>query len=448
MAADVGGCYTYRVRIPHDALYQYGVIWQPYCFLPREIDNPNSFEVLVNMVSSFDLMIIQRCYLLEVVEKVVQACRLLGIPVLFETDDDYLSILPSNPAYFAITQDQSLFSRFMDLQNKASQLQANGKGVEAADCIKRANEMIPALMESRQQGLNNYIQILKMVDGVTVSTQELANTIYPYNKNVRVFGNNVQFCFPWRLDAPESAFIQEIDGKRQVQVYNRLGLYTIPKFAIMDSNIKGIKSHEIKKTPRVGYSCTASHWGEDWNTVIDGINKVSKKLQNKAWWILLGDNDQRFSKSITGDPGRVLTLQGGQYELYIQNLGNFDIGLAPLASTGFNASKSEVKFLEYASWGICPILPHFIAYGRAARDNDTCLMYRNEREFEEKLELAITNSKVREEIGQNALKYVINERLSWLPKNTEPRYNFYKEMVERVPRLKIYPVNKELEAAI
>lgn len=440
--SDTGGCYAYRCRIPLDALMQYGVVWQPYTFLPQEINNPNSFEVLCSMVSSYNLVIISRCYLYPVVEKVRQACTLLGVPLVYETDDDYLSLIPSNPSFMCLAR-QDMFTQFTMLQHEANKKAQQGDKIGSQDLIKKAQEMVPALMESRKQGVEDYKQILRMVDGVTTSTQELAATIYPYNKNVQVFPNHVQFCYPWRLEAPESAFIHIKDnGEKGVQIVNRLGMFTIPKFAIIDSMFKGNTTQEIRKTPRVGYACTPSHWGEDWDTIKDGLNKVQKKLTNKAWYVMLGDSDGRFSRSLTEDPGRVLSIPSSEYEMYRVNQGNFDIALAPLAPTVFNLCKSPIKFLEAKSWGAAALLPHFQTYLRAGKDGDTCLFYRNENEFCEKLELLITNSSLREEIGRNALKDCIENDLSWLEKNSYPRYQYFKSMVDSTPKLRIHVPNK------
>lgn len=442
--SDMGGCFHYRCRIPLDSLMNYGVVWQPYSFLPSEVNNPDNFNALVNMISSFDLVIIQRCFLKTVCERLIQACRLLSLPILMETDDDYLSIIPSNPAYFAIVKDQRLFNQFVEMQQQAQHLLNGGKKIEADACIRRIQEMVPLLMKSREEGLEDYKWILRNVDGVTVSTRELAWTIYPYNKNVHVFENQVQFCYPWRLDAPEEAFIHEVNGVKQVQIQNRLGLYTVPKYAVVENTIRGMKAQEIRKTPRMIYTCTSSHLGPDFDTVSGGINKVAKKLFNKSWYIFLGDSPQAgsrlgpFGSQITSDPGRVLSLNGSEYNMYTQNILNGDYGIAPLASTTFNLAKSSVKALELGAARVAPLLPHIQTYLRDFKDNDTALFYRNENEFCEKMELFITNHRVREEIASNALKYVINNRLSWLPKNTEPRYDFYRNLVNSTPRLKIY----------
>ena len=430
LIADLGGVYQYRVRIPMDSLLQYGVTWQPYSFLPNTMSNPNSFETLVNMVKNFNLVIVQRCYLLPVIEKVVDACNLLGIPVVFETDDDYLSIIPSNPCYFALA-DQGLFFKYSDLISR----QSRADQAESKDLINKINEMIPTLMESRAIGVENYKEILRRVDAVTTSTEELAATIYPYNRNVKVFENMVQFCYPWKLEAPESSFIEEDNnGNKKVKILHRLGMYTIPKFTVLDSK-------QIKKTPRVGYTCTASHWGEDWETIKTALDGVAEKIPNTAWYLFLGDNDRRFAESLTKAKGRAISLMGSEYEMYRTNTLNFDIGLAPVAPTVFNLCKSDIKAVEYGSCRIAPLLPYYKTYTRHFKDNESCLFYRNNVEFAENLSKLINNSRVCKEIADNAFEYVSKNRIAHLEENSRPRYDWYKEIINGTPRLEIYNEN-------
>ena len=408
----------------------------------------DQLETIINMVRHYDLVIVQRVYLLHIVLKLKTACQILGKPLIFETDDDYLSIIPSNPAYFAIIADQDLFTKFSRLQFDASQAGKEGRIQEADDLIKKANEMLPLLMESRAAGERDYIEILKLCDGVTTSTQELANTIYPYNKNIGVFRNNVKQVNPWRLQAPESAFITENEkGERFVDTdaQARFGIHTKPSYAV----VKDPSGRQmIKRTPRVGYTCTASHFGEDWNTISGGLNEVAEKFENgkqgiHPWWIYFEDKENQYNPPIFSgtqlyDRARLQFIPPSGYDIYMANISNLDIGLAPLYHNSFNLSKSDIKAVEYASWGVCPLLPNIKTYTRSFIDNKTCLTYNNEQEFAEKLELLLRSPSLREEIGRNALEYVYSERLAFLDCNTVPRYEFYKKVLQEAHPLKIW----------
>lgn len=447
IVSDWHGCFEYRCKIPFEGLLQYKVEVVCCHFTPLDIGK-DQLETLINAFSHFDLIIVQRCYLLAVMEKIRHACTVLGKPLVFETDDDYLSIIPSNPAYFSIAADQHLFSEYNAFQQKAQNLWQEGKRDEANQMVNKANEdYIPRLMESRNQGLVDYLEILKMVDGVTTSTQELANTIYPYNKRIGVFQNNVRQPNPFRLHAPEDAFISEdpTTGNKTINLdlLARFGVHTKPSHAVFTDPKNGAKRAMI--TPRVGYTCTASHWGEDWNTIHDGINEVAKKYETgllgvQPWWIYFEDKNQTpvFSMSQQYGRKRITHIPPNNYNIYNANISNLDIGICPLFPNAFNLSKSDIKAVEYASWGVAPLVPNFRTYTRNFVDGKTCLTYSNEREFVDKLSLLIENHRLRQEIGRNALDYVCEHRLTHLEENSLPRYNWYKEIIEDSAPLKIF----------
>jgi hypothetical protein len=449
IVSDWHGCFEYRCKIPFEGLLQYKVE-VVYChFTPLEIGK-DQLETLINAFSHFDLIIVQRCYLLSVMERIRQACTILGKPLVFETDDDYLSIIPSNPAYFSIAADQELFSEYNALQVKAQRLWQNGDKAGANDLIAKANEdYLPKLMESRNQGLADYLEILKMVDGVTTSTQELANTIYPYNKRIGVFQNNVRQPNPFRLHFPEQYFISEDkEGNKTIDLDKaaRFGVHTKPSHSIFED--PKTKAKRAMITPRVGYTCTASHWGEDWSTINQGINQVAKKYENglagvQPWWIYFEDKYQTpvFSMSQQHGRGRITHIPPSGYYVYNANISNIDIGICPVFPNSFNLSKSDIKAVEYASWGAAPLVPAFKTYTRNFIDGKTCLTYKNEREFVEKLCLLIENPRLRNEIGKNALDYVCEHRLAHLEENAKPRLDWYKGLIEDSAPLKIFKID-------
>ena len=88
---DLFGCRQYRVRIPSLALQKYNVTVHETAFLPSQ-PGVNQFQLLVDEFSKYDMIFIQRCYLREVVETLRSVCSFLNIPMVFEVDDDYLSI--------------------------------------------------------------------------------------------------------------------------------------------------------------------------------------------------------------------------------------------------------------------------------------------------------------------------------------------------------------------
>lgn len=89
LLGDLFGCFSLRVDIPHKELKRYNVTTKTSAFLPSH-PGRHSFQMLVEEFKNYDLVIVQRCYLRQIVETVRAVTNFLGIPLIFETDDDYL----------------------------------------------------------------------------------------------------------------------------------------------------------------------------------------------------------------------------------------------------------------------------------------------------------------------------------------------------------------------
>jgi glycosyltransferase involved in cell wall biosynthesis len=122
--------------------------------------------------------------------------------------------------------------------------------------------------------------------------------------------------------------------------------------------------------------------------------------------------------------------------MYLFHLRNIDIGIAPLARNIFNMSKSDIKPVEYALWGTPAVLPNFVTYNRTWKNNETCLLYDNDREFKECMETMINDHELRTRLGAAAKKYVQENRLE--RQHSEKRYKIYRDLIDRTHRLKVF----------
>lgn len=395
------GCRTYRIRIPHVELKRYGVVAHEICFLPN-LPGLNNFKILIDEFSKYDMIIIQRCYLREIVETVRKAADFLNIPLVYETDDDYLNIPLDNPAHF------SMISK-TDMETHKNNLEE--------------------LEKLRHRSLDNYKEIVSMMDHVIVSTEELRRSLTPYNKNISVFENNVEDVFPYKSYDPEHLFIE--DG--QVKVNNQMGMITIPSYVQLDEG-------KISPTPRIGWSSTVTHWGSDFATIMDPWEKIIEKYSKGCWFVYIGW--ERFvqwhievaKKKLL--PQRVMHIPDSMYDLYLFHLRNLDIGIAPLAPNIFNMSKSDLKPLEYSIWGTPAVLPRIQTYKRHWKEGETCLMYGNAREFKESMELLINDHELRIKLGAAAKKYTQENRLE--RQHSKRRYLLYRELIEGKNKLRSF----------
>lgn len=354
------------------ALGKYDVVYSTHPELPN---NPwgDDFSEVCRLIEAYDIVIVQRCYKFEVVRTLRIACDLLGKKLIFETDDDYFHLPTSNPCHQEVNQP----------------------GV-----------------------LRGFVEVLRLADLITVSTQELKDVVYRFNKNVEVLPNNLETVNSGFAGRPSRAYGAEIvkeDGT--VTIPNQHGLVSIPAYYRDKMGAK-------KRVIRIGYTGTPSHH-EDWETVRYSFEKLVKKYEGRIWVVFIGD--RYFYDKLEAGSKRKIHIPVAPYYHYMQHIRNFDIGLAPLVPNVFNMSKSEIKALEYGSWGVPSVLPHFVTYTRTFTHQKNCLTYYNSHEFFECLEELINNDQLREDLGAAARDLVMNSRLE--SQHALRRYEVYKTMI-------------------
>lgn len=420
--------------------------WRAIPFLPNSLsEHPDNY--LIKVISEYDLVIIQRCYLAHVVNRVHAACQFLGKPLVFETDDDYLNLEPHNPCYWGMVP----FS-----------VSTNYKEQQASGDPDRIMKAYQEMEQSRVDGLNDYKKLISKMDGVIVSTEELKRTLYPYNKNIVVMQNNIEQVYPHKdYIQEESCRYLDDDGQMKVSIPSMFGMHSVPSWCHFGDE----KFKQVRQTPRVGYTGTPSHRGRDFDTIQKPFFNVLNEFKNDTWTVYIGDpyfflkqkyqhrSEQevnqylgmmqagRYSELPPSKYGtRAHYIPASEYNLYSYNIRNLDISVAPLQVNMFNMSKSDIKAVEAAAWGTAPLLPNYITYNRNFIDNETCLMYNNEEEFKDQLTRLIKDHKLRKKIGDNALDYVRNNRLERL--HCEMRYTWLEKQVKESYPLKIHHPNK------
>lgn len=360
--------------IPFGELKRFGVQQVSQPELPNDPFGGNDFAELCRYIDQFDFVLVQRCYRYDVVKIIKDACDILGKKMVFETDDDYFNLPLSNP------------------------------------CHKDMNT--PGT-------LAGYAKILGMADMITVSTKELKDTLYKYNKNIVVLPNNVENIWVGEKGNICRGYAKEVaDEKGNVRIASQHGLVSVPSFW------QDPKSGDKNKVIRIGYTGTPSHH-EDWETVRYYFEKLIKKYHSKIWIVFIGD--KYFYDKTVEAPGRKIHVPVSQYNMYMYHLRNLDIGLAPLVPNMFNMSKSPIKAVEYGSWGVPSVLPHYTTYTRDFTPMKNCMTYYNGKEFYEAVEELINNHELREELGRAARDLVATTRLERL--HAQTRFDAYQSLI-------------------
>jgi glycosyltransferase involved in cell wall biosynthesis len=383
--SDMGGCFQLRILQPFSELRRWGVDYTHTAFLPQRLSEPPE-DTLVRWVEQFDLVVLQRCFKYEIFERLLRACRIAGRKLIFETDDDYINLPSYNPCHVEIHQP----------------------GV-----------------------LDGFKEIIRQSDHITVTTQELKDVYYLYNQNISVLPNNVESIYPFKDE-----FHAPLGEGGKVPLNEVFGFVSYPSYVTFENPVT--KQPELQKLFKVGYTATPTH-RQDFLTIRPQFEKFLKKFPNTIVFYL-GDPWFR-DVGHPEDHKNVIYIPNQPYELYIQNIRNFDCGIAPLVPDMFNMSKSSLKLLEYGSWGIPAVAPNYITYSRHFEHNKTAMLYENAREFYDMMCEMAENHQKRAQIGLNAARMINDTRTERV--NSQERFELYKSIIESTPPHKRFYPNKD-----
>ena len=296
----------------------------------------------------------------------------------------YLSFFVNDPNYYksqtfvkfqrsATEEQMNLIKSFKNLLSKKTNTPVLYDIDDLLFNIPKSNHASKYYEENKP-----YIEeMMKMVDGITVSTPYLRYIYSQYNSNISV-------------------------------VKNRLG-----KFIWGD--VKQCEPKERKK-PKIVYPGSQNHFsikgrteegGDFEKPLLDYVHKTKKDYE----WIFVGGIPQELKddKDIT----YYQWIDYMSYPIFMKSL-DIDIGLAPLEINDFNRAKSNLKLLEYTVCGIPGIYTNIDPYKRC---NLTC---DNQNDMIDQIEWLVKNPDKRYEIWKSDYDNVKDDlflednRLKWV----------------------------------
>ncbi|ETW10992.1 glycosyl transferase family protein [Roseivivax marinus] len=127
-------------------------------------------------------------------------------------------------------------------------------------------------------------------------------------------------------------------------------------------NYRSAPATDVFHNPlRIVYMGTATH-SEDLAVVMPAFERLARDYPDRFHLTLIGITNTRYDV-----PWMSAYLPRGKrsYPAFARHLARetfFDVGIAPLADTPFNAAKSDVKFLDYSAMGLLSVLAEGTAY--------------------------------------------------------------------------------------
>jgi tetratricopeptide (TPR) repeat protein len=139
-------------------------------------------------------------------------------------------------------------------------------------------------------------------------------------------------------------------------------------------------------------------------------------------------NEQQFLR-VFGDlpaEGRRFCPAGSLADYY-RFLETIDVGIAPLIDNPYNQCRSDIKFVEYASRGVVPVLAAVTPYLEHAVPASTAFLFRDGDELQSVLIRLVQQPELRPVLAGRAQAYVQEERLE--ARQVETRLAFYQHLV-------------------
>ncbi len=127
------------------------------------------------------------------------------------------------------------------------------------------------------------------------------------------------------------------------------------------------------------------------------------------------------------DSARFRFVMAGSLPQYLSWLEGLDIGLAPLLPTDFNRCRSDVKFLEYASRSLVPVLQNLDPYRHLA-GTGAALLFNDTDELLHHLDHLVNEPALRQTIATTAHALVGRERR--LAQHAPTRLAVYRDLAE------------------
>jgi len=162
----------------------------------------------------------------------------------------------------------------------------------------------------------------------------------------------------------------------------------------------------------------------DWRAYMPAINAVANIAGDRLKFQVV--HDLGFFEGLE-TPHKMFTPTC-DYETYKRILAGSEISFMPLSDTPFNRAKSDLKFIEAASYRVAT-LASTVVYGNSVEDGHTGVLFRDPVEFRASLLRLVAMPELARDLGDVARRYVADHRM--LAYQVAPRIAWYRSLWAR-----------------
>ncbi len=228
------------------------------------------------------------------------------------------------------------------------------------------------------------IQLIKMADAAQVTGKGLLERLGALNSNIEIFENQISELVEYRKTTTSNSIV-------------------------------------------IGWGGSSGHT-EDLKHIKQSIVDICSRYPDVRF-SFMGDEDQ-FVNIFSSIPDSQKTYTPpGTLNDYFRFLETLDIGIATMLDTPYNHCRSDIKFVEYASRGVVPVLSAITPYKKHAVHGSNAFLFEDNNKLKAILEDLIENHTLRKEVSRNAYDYVRSHRME--DQHAEKRIEYYKNLCRK-----------------
>jgi glycosyltransferase involved in cell wall biosynthesis len=276
--------------------------------------------------------------------------------------------------------------------------------------VPMSDEFKAYLMEIERLKLKSYYDIDDPIFNIEL-IESNKNIIYLEDS---VVSNLIEDSYKYRQAMMNMRhFIVSTSGMKKV-IMSQFGVKktrVVVRRNAVDENTLRLSKNSIKNNGesegviRIIYATPSLAHSADFTACSRAIVKILEKYRARVKLVLMGDVElplllKKFKKNIIHE-------KSGSYEKFMQILGGCDINIVPLLDDEFNATKSNIKFLDAAILKVPSICSPVGDYD-FLQDGKECFLANNKQQWIEKLSILIEDKKTRTKMGKDA--YMLSQQ--------------------------------------
>lgn len=255
-------------------------------------------------------------------------------------------------------------------------------------------DMLPLIKERKKKKKPTVYELAD--DICAIPSWNPVHFFFKNRENTILFKRIANFCNAVQFSVPE---LQRLYG------------YLNPCSKVFPNQITNVgpeKNYKDYKNVIVGWGGSQGHL-EDIAAIAAPLTDWIMSRNDVNLYLMCSDSIWSLFEKLP--QARKKRFKTGSLNDYYAFLKQIDIGLAPLNNSGFNRSRSDVKFLEYAAFGVVPVVQNAKPYAQTVQHDQTGYLFDDTAEMLDGLDMLVKNVACIPRIARAARQYVIKERL-------------------------------------